>query len=69
MDSAKSKPVSIKTTKPEVQTDTDIQIGTCRSYDEKRPIPSFIRQLGVNTRQSEMDTNKPFPKKSQFDLN
>jgi len=69
MNTAKSKPICIQTKK--FEDNTDIQIGTCRSYDEKRPIPSFIRQLCVNTRQSEMDTNKPFPKKvaTQFDLN
>jgi hypothetical protein len=37
----KSKPITIKIVKPE---STDINIGTCRSYDEQRPIPSFIRQ-------------------------
>lgn len=40
----KSKPITIKTVEPE---STDINICTCRSYDEKKPIPSFFRQLGV----------------------
>lgn len=64
MDTTKSKPVSIKTKKPTVENTEDIYIGTCRSYDEKRPIPSFIRQLGGHD-------NENHRKKitTQFDLN
>ena len=64
MDTAKSKPVSIKTTKTGAELPEDIHIGTCRSYDEKRPVPSFIRQLGTIT--GETQSKKVAP---QFDLN
>tara|TARA_B110000008_G_C16618899_1_gene423665 strand:+ start:365 stop:559 length:195 start_codon:yes stop_codon:yes gene_type:complete len=41
MEIVKSKPLSIK------KENTVVTVGTCRSYDEKRPIPSFIRELGT----------------------
>jgi hypothetical protein len=63
MDFTKSKPIGIKTTKPATELTEDIHIGTCRSYDEKRPIPSFIRQLGTTTNELPMKNNVPL-----FDL-
>ena len=53
MKTTKSKTITIKTVKT---ASTSVHIGTCRSYDEKRPIPSFIRQLGVTT--NEVPTTK-----------
>lgn len=38
----KTKPVAIK--RPALKK-TDQYIGTCRSYDEQQPIPSFVRSL------------------------
>jgi hypothetical protein len=38
----KTKPVAIK--RPALKK-TDQYIGTCRSYDEQQPIPSFVRRL------------------------
>ena len=60
METSKSNPISIKTKKPMAE---DIYIGTCRSYDEKRPVPSFIRQLGTTT--NETPNKKTTPR---FDL-
>ena len=37
-----TKSMSIPVAKPNVVSNT---VGTCRSYDEKQPIPSFIRSL------------------------
>lgn len=64
METTKSKPVSIKTSKPLAEAITNVHIGTCRSYDEKRPIPSFIRQLGVTANELPGKKNT-----TQFDLN
>ena len=61
MDTTTSKPVTIKKTVTTSEISSDIQIGTCRSYDEKRHIPSFIRQLG--------GTVKSRKKNTRFDLN
>ncbi len=38
----KTKPVAIKRL---ALKKTDQYIGTCRSYDEQQPIPSFVRSL------------------------
>ena len=64
MDTTKSKPVSIKTKKSTIENTEDIYIGTCRSYDEKRQIPSFIRQLGGHANENNRKKIAP-----QFDLN
>ena len=55
MNTAKSKPICIQTKK--FEDNTDIHIGTCRSYDEKKPIPSFIRQLGVTVNKTPCQKN------------
>ena len=34
-----------------------MNVGTCRSYDEKRHVPSFIRELGTK------ETNEPMNNK------
>lgn len=44
-----SRPVVIKKT----TTKSNTIIGTCRSYDEKQPVPSFVRSL------SDMSTTRP----------
>lgn len=50
----KTKPITIKIVKPESK---DINIGTCRSYDEQIPIPSFIRQLSVTVNETPRKKN------------
>lgn len=41
MQSTTTAPIAIQVKK----TKTDNYIGTCRSYDEKQPVPSFVRSL------------------------
>ena len=56
----KTKPVAIKRL---ALKKTDQYIGTCRSYDEQQPIPSFVRSLtpknsSVVVKQVEKDTEE-----------
>ena len=34
-------------------------IGTCRSYDEKQPVPSFVRSLQKDAKQKKTNEVKP----------
>ena len=49
----KTKPVAIKRL---ALKKTDQYIGTCRSYDEQQPIPSFVRSLTPKNNSDETAT-------------
>lgn len=49
---SETKPIPITPTKSNRNTPTNQtcqEIGTCRSYDESRPVPSFIRSLNTDS--------------------
>ena len=55
----KTKPVAIK--RPALKK-TDQYIGTCRSYDEQQPIPSFVRSLTPKNSSAETAIPESRPK-------
>lgn len=50
-----SKPIAIQS-KPQKANN---YIGTCRSYDEKQPVPSFVRSLQKTDQQKKTSQVKP----------
>lgn len=60
----KTKPVAIK--RPALKK-TDQYIGTCRSYDEQQPIPSFVRSLTPKNNSDETATQDSCPDISEKD--
>ena len=61
----KTKPVAIKRL---ALKKTDQYIGTCRSYDEQQPIPSFVRSLTPKNNSDETMASIIFEMKNPYGL-
>ena len=59
MQKVTTKPIAIQPAKSSTKSDDTKYIGTCRSYDENQPVPSFIRSLTKDTEKN----NEPKPRK------
>lgn len=55
MQSSTTAPIAIKVKK--VNYDANY-IGTCRSYDEKQPVPSFVRSLTPDSEKKKSSTGR-----------
>jgi len=55
MQSTTTVPIVIKVKKAKDDTK---YIGTCRSYDEKQPVPSFVRSLTPDSEKKKRSTGR-----------